>query len=366
MKILKIKGKDETIIREQIKKEYGDEAVIISTQQERVEGIKGIFKKPLYSITIAVDENVPKPQQEDATKGMFSYLKDQIELIRKEVAHVKELATVEQQQVSPPLAKIPEVHVTNIKQILYSSLKQEDIHDEVIEQILSGIDENHGIEENARILYANLSGCLRVEEHTETPQMVFFVGSTGVGKTTTIAKLTAEYSLNQQKKLALFTADTYRIAAIEQLKTYAEILDVPLEVIYSEADLDEQMNKWSEMDHLFVDTAGRSHKNSEQMEDMKSLLISISKKKVFLVLNVNTSYRDAKNIIDLYKTIAPEMSLIITKLDETDEIGNLVNIGAYAKCPIAYITTGQNVPDDIEKFDNDKYVKSLLGRISYE
>ena len=126
------------------------------------------------------------------------------------------------------------------------------------------------------------------------------------------------------------------------------------------------MKKWQACDHILIDTAGRSHKNGEQMEDMRLLLEKLETKHVYLVMPMSTSYRDVKKIVDAYQSFIPTYQLIITKTDESDELGNLLNIATYARRPIAYITTGQNVPEDIKPFNQDEYVKKLLGRIQYE
>lgn len=195
------------------------------------------------------------------------------------------------------------------------------------------------------------------------PYCVFFIGPTGVGKTTTIAKLASEYKLEKGKKIAFLTSDTYRIAATEQLHTYANILDAPMSILYSEGDLKTAVEKHAGYDYLFVDTAGFSHKNDKQREETGRLLESLGdkyEKCVYLVLSATTKYRDLKEICDIYKGIS-DYSVIFTKLDETNVYGNLYNIRQYTGVPIAYITNGQNVPDDIRVFDPQAIVKKLLG-----
>lgn len=367
MRILKIKGKNEQVILEQIRKEYGNEAMIISTHFEHVKGFLGFLKKPTCIVTIAINEEMPIEDHE--TKGMFTYLKDQIDFIKKDIEKVKNLTEHSKESQIPIHYELPKEE--KMQPILYNIMKEklcsEGIQEEVIEKIVDGLEEEENLENVAREMYTHMNQIMpHVAEDEDLPKIVFFIGSTGVGKTTTIAKLTAEYVMNRKKKIALITADTYRIAAVEQLKTYAEILNVPLEVVYSEKDLCVQIEKWKEMDHIFIDTAGRSHKNTEQMKEIEQLLRAIPIKKVYLVLNVNTNYKDVKCIVDQYKTFVDSFNLIITKLDETDEIGNLMNIVSYANSPITYITNGQNVPDDIKPFDCDEYIQALLGRISYE
>lgn len=137
------------------------------------------------------------------------------------------------------------------------------------------------LEEMIRKIYSELEKSLREKEGKDLAQIIFFIGSTGVGKTTTLAKLTAKYVLEEHKKVVLFTADTYRIAAVEQLKTYADILGVEIEVIYNEAELPQYIEKWKHMDYILIDTAGRSHKNEEQVKELKALMKNVEKNKCF-------------------------------------------------------------------------------------
>ena len=195
------------------------------------------------------------------------------------------------------------------------------------------------------------------------PQIAFFIGPTGVGKTTTIAKIASKFKVEQGKKVAFLTADTYRISATEQLRTYANILDAPLTVIYAPEELPAAVDKLSDYDLIFVDTAGFSHKNEMQREDTKKLFQMLGTQYqtiVYLVLSSTTKYRDLKEICDMYRSIS-DYSLIFTKLDETSAYGNLLNIKLYADADISYTTNGQNVPDDIAVFQSQEIVKKLLG-----
>ena len=195
------------------------------------------------------------------------------------------------------------------------------------------------------------------------PQIVFFIGPTGVGKTTTIAKIASKFKVEQGKKVAFLTADTYRISATEQLRTYANILDAPLTVIYAPEELPDAVDKLADYELIFVDTAGFSHKNEAQREDTRKLLQTLDSRyqtTVYLVLSATTKYRDLKEICDIYRKIS-DYALIFTKLDETSAYGNLLNIKLYADADISYTTNGQNVPEDISVFQSQEIVKKLLG-----
>ena len=195
------------------------------------------------------------------------------------------------------------------------------------------------------------------------PRIVLFIGPTGVGKTTTIAKLAGKYCVEDKKKVALLTADTYRIAAAEQLRTYANILETPFRVIYTPEELQTAVKDYWDCDYIFIDTAGRSHQNADQLEKMKEMVGALKDPgnyHVFLVLSATTKYRDLQRIADCYGKIA-DYELIFTKLDETEAVGNLLNMKLYTGAPVAYVTCGQNVPDDMEVFNPQKTVKQILG-----
>jgi flagellar biosynthesis protein FlhF len=185
-----------------------------------------------------------------------------------------------------------------------------------------------------------------------------------VGKTTTIAKIASDYVVEEKKKVALLTSDTYRIAAVDQLRTYANILEVPFCVIYSEDDVKEAIQEFAEYDYVFVDTAGHSHQNEEQLNHMKRLVEVVQEagdSQFFLVLSATTKYRDLQKIVSCYNQVA-DYQLIFTKLDETDVLGNLLNLKLYTDKSIAYVTHGQNVPNDIELFNPQKTVKQILSK----
>ena len=196
----------------------------------------------------------------------------------------------------------------------------------------------------------------------EATKFVFFLGSTGVGKTTTIAKIAARMQMEKNCNIALVTADTYRVAAAKQLRAFADVLSFPLHVIYEPEEMGRLVEELEKYDVVLIDTAGCSHKNKEQIENVRVLLdqVPISKRLVYLVLNTGTKYKDLKEIAGVYAGIT-DYSIIFTKLDETSSIGVILNMRDSTKCPISYVTNGQDVPEDIAVVDAQAIAKQLLS-----
>ena len=259
----------------------------------------------------------------------------------------------------------------NFVRMIYNTLLKNEVHEKYINQVLDEVEKFIRPGNNVDLILPNIYQKLvlkfgqpkTIELSGKKPNVVFFIGPTGVGKTTTIAKIASKYKVEYNRKVAFITADTYRIAATEQLRVYANILDAPMSIVYSVEDINEAITKYADYDLIFVDTAGFSHKNEQQRNDTKRLLEGVNeeyRKEVYLVLSATTKYNDLMDIVDIYNEIS-SYKLIFTKLDETSSYGNLLNIKLYADADLSYVTIGQNVPDDIEVFDTQKIVKQLLG-----
>ena len=259
--------------------------------------------------------------------------------------------------------------------MLYNVLLENEVQEKYINQVLEDMDKvlrtSHSLDNLLSNVYQKmvlkLGTPTRIVPGERRPKVVFFIGPTGVGKTTTIAKIASKFKVEEGKKVGLITADTYRMAAANQLQTYANILGVPLNVIYSPEELldtvKKQVRENDDLDVILVDTIGFSHKNEEQRQDTKKLISALGDyydSEVYLVLSATTKQKDLIDIADSYMEFA-KFNLIFTKLDETKCLGNIFNMKVYTKAPLSYITVGQNVPDDIEIVNAQKLVKLLLG-----
>ncbi|MCL6456757.1 MAG: flagellar biosynthesis protein FlhF [Gorillibacterium sp.] len=191
-------------------------------------------------------------------------------------------------------------------------------------------------------------------------KIINFVGPTGVGKTTTIAKLAADQVLKSHRKVGLITSDTYRIAAVEQLKTYATILNIPLEVVFSPADLHKAFEQMQTCDLIFMDTAGRNYRNEMYVSELNALLSTKGNSETILVMSLTNKYRDMKVIAENFSKFGVE-KVLFTKMDETASCGSIINLLYEYPLRLSYMTDGQNVPEDISLLTEIDLVARVMG-----
>jgi flagellar biosynthesis protein FlhF len=191
-------------------------------------------------------------------------------------------------------------------------------------------------------------------------RVVALVGPTGVGKTTTIAKLAANFRLKEKRRVGLITVDTYRIAAVEQLRTYADIIDLPMEVVSTPKEMRQAVGRMAEMDLVLIDTAGRSPKDEVRLQELKAFLTEAGTDEVHLVLSSVVAWRTLEKTAEQF-SIVGTTAVILTKLDEANGLGNVLPVLRSSRLPLSYMTDGQNVPDDIEVADSSHLAKLVLG-----
>ena len=191
-------------------------------------------------------------------------------------------------------------------------------------------------------------------------RLAALVGPTGVGKTTTIAKLAAHYRLREKRRVGLITVDTYRIAAVEQLRTYADIIDLPMQVVSTPREMREAVARMDDLDLILMDTAGRSPKDEVRIQELRTFLSEAAADEVHLVLSSISAGRVLQQTAERFATVGTT-ALILTKLDETTGLGNLLPVLRSSTLPLSYLTNGQNVPDDIEIADARRLSRLILG-----
>ncbi len=251
---------------------------------------------------------------------------------------------------------------------LQDALKAQEVSDQVMQDIIRKVPPAtlllpHESEEARQALSDYLHSSLKTGDgiglKDGRPKIVALIGTTGVGKTTTIAKIAARFVLERGISVALITADTYRISAVDQLKTYSDIIGLPLEIVYSAAELKPALRKHRGKQLVLIDTAGRSQNNEYQMQELKEFLSADSSIEKHLVMSATTKERDAERILDRFSICKPDR-LLFTKTDETDSLGLIVNILYDRRIALSYLTNGQSVPDDIEPARAETLAKLLL------
>lgn len=410
MIIKKFLGKTEEEAMEAARKELGSGVVVMNVRTVKKKGIAGIFGAKQIEVTVALEEEggAVRPARKDAVRSeqeavqlgrkvqdaqaavnVMSESSQNIEKkldslqtllvsrfrqeedARAEQAQQDEAASEEEKESGAAAQDKEPTEQEKFVRLLYNTMLENEVEEKYANQIIDEADKNRkpnlpfdyilaNVYQKMILKFGKADGITPAENG---PKTLIFMGPTGVGKTTTIAKIASHFAVEEKKKIAMLTADTFRIAAAEQLRTYANILEVPFRVIYTEEELKTAISDFKDYDYIFVDTTGHSHQNEELLEKMKKLLATAAEageSQAFLVLSTTTKYRDLQRISSSYKEIA-DYQLILTKLDETSTLGSLLNLKLFTDADIAYVTCGQNVPDDIEQFNPQKAVKQLLS-----
>lgn len=365
-----------------IKHDLGSDAVIISQRKIRKHGVLGLFSQKLIEVTAAVDnsKNSKVNERMYTDLGEEDYnLNESVEALKRAMKKHEESSKVQNKKRAVQVKSTNEERILkemeemkkligNIsssnseekeKSELELKLQEVDIASKYIDEIIKNVKEDNSDLEESVKLKSVLEKNIEISK-LEEKGIITFVGPTGVGKTTTIAKLAGKFSLIDRKKVGLITVDTYRIGAVEQLRTYADIMNLPFKVVLTLKEMDEAIKSMHDCDIILIDTTGRSSKNKMQISELRAFVNKTNSSNINLVISCTTKNKDLEAIIDGYRQLDFQ-NVIITKLDETTTYGSIYNILNYAHKPVSYVTTGQNVPDDIKKFTVHELVSLILG-----
>ena len=404
MIIKKFIAKTEKEAIENAKKELGEGVVVMNVKTVKSKGFLAFLKPSMVEVTVALEEesekysaavsainnvlassqskeaeaakpapvSVPVAATEPPGRKDSSAIEEKLDslqsLLEQQLQKPEEEKEEKEEKIKEPKE---ETETDKFMRLLHDTMLDNEVDEKYAQEIIKEIEQinkpnipfDYALANTYQKMILKFGKPSGIEPAQNGIKMVFFIGPTGVGKTTTIAKIASKFRVDEKKKVALLTADTYRIAAAEQLRTYANILEVPFRVIYTVEEIREAIEDFKDYDYILIDTAGHSHQNSTQKENMSNFIHSVDdkvEKEVHLVLSATTKYRDLISIADSYKEMA-DYKLIFTKLDETTTLGNLLNLRLYTGASLSYVTHGQNVPDDIEDFNPQKTVKRLLG-----
>jgi flagellar biosynthesis protein FlhF len=384
----------------QIKKDMGEDALILNTKKVKTRGFFGLFTKEKLEIIAAVEtepgkhmpkpakpeakpaEHMPYPKEAPEAMGHHGHAFAQVMAGRKAPQPERNgLYPEPQESTSGELMR----ELKNIKKMMVGVMEEDrlpqpiqlvnekltrqevatEIRSEILARLMAQAGQQDGFTSGQAHAAARREIIHIINTHQKTPEaknsgMICFAGPTGVGKTTTIAKIAADYLLNANKKVGLITSDTYRIAAVEQLKTYAGILNIPIKIVQSASEVSQAVSELSSCDIILMDTAGRNYQQKQYIQELEMLLAGSRKVQTNVVLSLTSKYEDMKKMIDNFQAIEIDQ-LILTKKDETSSYGSILNLIHEYSVPLRYITDGQNVPDDIISVTPEFIANLLLG-----
>jgi flagellar biosynthesis protein FlhF len=348
-----------------VRKDLGGDAVILNTREVRRRRLFGLGSREMIEVTASnrapVAVSHPTTQVPVVSDTLRSQFGDQLGQLHAMVAELSRVGRVDHL-----LPEIPSSLVST-----YSTLLEAEVPEALCRRLVRYVSDRLELDELHRPEAIRVALVEAVEQSISiappiaavagTRRVVALVGPTGVGKTTTVAKLAADFKLVKGLRPGLVTVDTYRIAAIEQLRTYAEIIDLPLSVANSPTEMKRAIDELGDVDLVLIDTAGRSPRDEVKIRELADFLAAAQPDEVHLVLSAVVGERNLRAAVERFSMVHADR-LILTKLDEADGLGGLLAVLGQANRPVSYLTTGQAVPDDIEPANRSRLARLILGQ----
>lgn len=367
----------------QIRKEIGASALILETRECAGNGFKGLLGKGLIEVIAAYSNDLREEPPGDFTEG----LDDDIT-----VHNAKWQDTDQPEDAVPGAVGIisNDLH-PEIKRLKAEMMNQE-VQEEIVNHLLryemaasGGEAEDVDIKNIMASVHERIAGMVKIKRFAglwlqkvdkgyKTPlplildrqstigRVVTFVGPTGVGKTTTLAKVAARLVLEMGKSVGVITIDTYRIAAVDQLRAFAEMMDIPIIVAFTPKELSMAVERFKDKEYVLIDTAGRSQYDDKRIRILGGLLKALPSSENYLVISAGTRNREASDIFTSFN-ILPLHGCIFTKIDEAGAFGMLLNMAVKTELPICFLTNGQEVPDDIEDASPERIAELILPSV---
>jgi flagellar biosynthesis protein FlhF len=348
-----------------VRRTFGTDAMIIYTKTLRAPGLRGFFGKEIVEIAAASD--VPRRETTHETtvdaparvtepyrrEAPAKEPEDQLKRLRDEILGIRSTLDELVRSNCPPgiaglSAPLSEAYMTLVRHGVTEQLASE-----VVECVSRSFapGEPPAAEGLRERITASLAEHVKTSGPLDIPagtrRVVAMVGPTGVGKTTTIAKLAANFKVRARRDVALVTIDTYRIAAVQQLQTIADIIKVPLRTVLTVGDLKQTMDDLRNYELVLIDTAGRSQRDELKMNDLEAFLRTAAPDEIHLVVSAAGSMGNMLEVVERFRSAGPNR-LLMTKVDEAEALGRLVSLSSRTNIPVSYFTTGQDIPDDIE------------------
>jgi flagellar biosynthesis protein FlhF len=381
------------LLLDQVKKELGPDAVILNSRRVREKGLASFFKKRMLEVMVAYEPEktpaarrlkpaaaqnaqnaasvsaAPDAEAADGSRALAMAIADsareQLVILDQRIGALDGMMNDFVNKFSFVKREVTFDYSPEVAELL-GRLVDNQVREELAHRLARGTEavmkkeDGTSAVEVMEYLIAEEFGAPETIQHKKfTSKVVLVMGPTGAGKTTSIAKLAASFSIEQRKKVGIINTDTYRIGAQEQMRTYADIMDIPVRMVYNHTGILDALSEMDDRDIIFIDTAGKRPDDAQHKEDIANIVRLAQPEEVLLCIPASISFGAAKEVLDNYKFV-DQLKLLITKIDETRYHGMILNISWYAQKPLSYVTTGQNVPDDIAPADVGEITRGLL------
>jgi flagellar biosynthesis protein FlhF len=368
-----------------VRRDLGGDAVILSAREVRRHRLLGLGPRLLVEVTAtdtmpsdvavttrpgvepagAAARAIPATQKPGTATALQTQFGEELGRLHQMVETLSRHGHVDHLLPDIPSALVP----------TYSQLVEADLPEVLTRRLMKQValalepDQLDDAESIRAALCEAVEQCIAVAPSIQaiagTRRVVALVGPTGVGKTTTVAKLAANFKLAHGARVGLITVDTYRIAAVEQLRTYAEIIDLPLAVVNDPGEMPRAFDELGAVDLVFIDTAGRSPRDEVKIRELAEFLLQARPDEVHLVLSAVAGHRSLRAAVERFAVVQVDR-LILTKLDEADSMGGVLAVLGLSGRPVSYLTTGQAVPEDIEPADRKRLARLILRQENLE